>query len=622
MKNAKELVKEVKADFESRKAARRQLEAKWMLNINFLMGNQHSELMSTGAIVDVGKHFYWQQQEVFNHIAPIIETRLAKFTRIKAGVTVRPVTSDLADVNTAKFATQLISCVKEENNLPELSRVANFWSEITGTAFYKVVWNSEAGQTVADTENGVIHEGDAEITVCPPYEVYPDSLACSDINECNSVIHAKAYPVKIIEDRWGVKLKGKNVTVVDTDGGVNGGGFGYSSYSQKIVSGIKGGHELVIERYTRPDKDNPEGKLTIVAGNELLYDGPLPYMNESGGARGLPFVRQTALSQPASFYGISVIERLIPVQRAYNAVKNRKHEYLNRLTLGVMTVEDGSLDLDNLEEEGLAPGKVLIYRQGATPPRMMSPGTVPPDFRDEEDRLLSEFISISGVSDFMSTSYLHRDNISGIALSLLIEQDDTRLSLTSESIRNAIRSVGKHIIRLYRQFATVKRLKRVAGENGEIERISFTGSDITSEDLVYDTENELTDTPASRKNAAVEIFKLGLLSDENGKLSETAKCKMLELLGFGNWEAARSSDELHIKQAAKENIGYISGETPKVSEVDKHSLHIGEHIAFLISGENKTDEACKKALTAHIREHRKFDRLQKEAEAINKTPEA
>ena len=45
-----------------------------------------------------------------------------------------------------------------------------------------------------------------------------------------------------------------------------------------------------------------------------------------------------------------MIERIIPVQRAYNAVKNRKQEFLNRLSMGVITVEDGSVDTDDLAE--------------------------------------------------------------------------------------------------------------------------------------------------------------------------------------------------------------------------------------------------------------------------------
>ena len=33
----------------------------------------------------------------------------------------------------------------------------------------------------------------------------------------------------------------------------------------------------VIERYEKPSVDYPKGRLTIIAGNTLLHDGPLPY---------------------------------------------------------------------------------------------------------------------------------------------------------------------------------------------------------------------------------------------------------------------------------------------------------------------------------------------------------
>src|SRR5690606_27134230 len=120
-----------------------------------------------------------------------------------------------------------------------------------------------------------------------------------------------------------------------------------------------------------------------------------------------------------------VIERCIPIQRAYNAVKNRKHEFLNRISMGIMAVEDGSVDIENLEEEGLAPGKVLVYRQGSNTPKMLSTGSVPTDFILEEDRLLNEFLTISGVSDLLRRANTST-SLSGVALQLLIEQDEVR----------------------------------------------------------------------------------------------------------------------------------------------------------------------------------------------------
>ena len=115
---------------------------------------------------------------------------------------------------------------------------------------------------------------------------------------------------------------------------------------------------LVIEKYEKPSIKYPNGRLIIIAGNNLIYLGELPYINKVNADRGFPFIRQRCLPVPNSFWGISVIDRCIPIQRSFNAVKNRKHEFLNRVTMGIMAVEDGSIDIENLEEEGLSPGKV------------------------------------------------------------------------------------------------------------------------------------------------------------------------------------------------------------------------------------------------------------------------
>lgn len=40
----------------------------------------------------------------------------------------------------------------------------------------------------------------------------------------------------------------------------------------------------------------------------------------------------------------------------------------------ILCVEDGSIDIDKIESEGLQDGKILVYRQGATPPFVLDMG--------------------------------------------------------------------------------------------------------------------------------------------------------------------------------------------------------------------------------------------------------
>lgn len=68
-----------------------------------------------------------------------------------------------------------------------------------------------------------------------------------------------------------------------------------------------------------------------------------------------------------------LVSLLYPWQKKYNTIMNTHDEHVALSAHGYMLVEDGSVDIDTLEEEGMAPGKILVYRQGAIPPALEKP---------------------------------------------------------------------------------------------------------------------------------------------------------------------------------------------------------------------------------------------------------
>ena len=606
-----DLVKEVKSDFKNRQMERKNIEAQWQLNMNFLLGNQYCAISSNGDIEDYDKQYFWQEREVYNHIAPLLEVRMSKLSKIRPSMAVIPASTEENDIQTAKLSKKIIDSVNHKLGISEKINKATVWSEITGTSFYKVIWENELGASVGIDENGkTIKEGDVNVVVCPPYEIFPDNINASSIDECRSIIHAKAYHIDTIKTFWGVKVEGENIDVFSLDNVSSIGGLGYTASVPKVISKTKSDHAIVIERYEAPNERFLNGRVIIVAGNKLLHIGELPYKNRMLDKRGFPFIRQTSLEQPGSFFGSSIVERLIPVQRAYNAVKNRKHEFLNRLSMGILTVEDGSVDTDNLEEEGLSPGKVLIYRQGSTPPSIMNMGELPIDFSEEESKLLNEFIQISGISDLMLNSKINSTNTSGTALEILLEQDNTRLITTADQIKYAVKTMTQHILRLYKQFASSPRLSKMVGSDGSVELFYFNATSITSDDIIFETENEFSETLTQKRNMIYELLKLGLLQDTNGNINNTYRTKILEMLGFGVFDTENNLSELHLKHAREENIALLQeGQAPELLEIDEHSLHIDEHIAFLLSKEyqkQKNKKFIKETLLKHIKEHKNY----------------
>lgn len=609
------IVAEITADFKKRQEARRPVELNWRLNMNFVVGNQFAQISSKGDIEESGKEYFWQEREVYNHIAPILETRLAKLGRVKAKAQVRPATSDDEDVASASLATKLIDAVCKENDFSSQLALANSWSEITGSAFFKVTWDAEKGHAL--DASGEIKEGDVTITLCPPFEIFPEDIAITDIDKQSSIMHAKVLTTKEVKRIWGKDVKGGEVNVFSFDNAQVGGGFGYTASVPKIVSEKREDSVTVIEKYEAPTHDYPNGRLIIVAGDTLLYQGDMPYLNGEDGTRGYPFAKQVCIDNLTNFFGTSVVERIIPVQRAYNTVKNRKHEFMNRMAVGVMAVEDGSVDTDDLEEEGLPPGKVVVYRQGSTPPIMLSPTQVPSEFSREEEKLLNEFVMISGVSEVTTYSQVPANVASGTAISLLLEQDDTRIALTADSLRESIKRISKQVLRLYRQFAKVPRVKRITGDNGDVEIASFCAGNIDSEDIVFDTISDIEDTLSARRAMVYDLLKLGLFADENGKLNASTKARLFEILGFGNWEDGRSNDEIHRKKALKENMELEKKDVP-VDVYDDHALHIAEHVRMCVSTKCVSDKAVRDRVANHIAKHTELASLAKGVENMQR----
>ncbi len=608
----KNLIQEVQNDFKNRQAERKNFEAQWRLNSNFLMGNQYCAINNLNEVEDYQKQYFWQEREVFNHIAPLYEARFAKLARVRPKMKVVPTSTQENDIKTAKMSKDIIESVYQKLNLTHIIQEVTKWSEICGTGFYKILWNNLGGRIIARDKNSQpVYEGEVQVVAVPPYEIFPESSCSSDISDCASIIHAKAYNVQTIKNIWGVDVMPEDIDVFSLDNSQVAGGLGYKSTTVKVVNSIKPNHAIVIEKYEAPTTKYPNGRLIIVCQDKLLHLDELPFVNEADNKRGYPFVRQISNEQAGCFWGVSIIERVIPVQRAYNAVKNRKHEFLNRLSMGILTVEDGSVDTDNLEIEGLSPGKVLVYRQGSNPPSIMTDSSVPADFTTEEQRLLDEFAEISGVSEIMRNNSVTASNLSGIALQLLIEQDDARLTATADNIKNAVKGVAKHVLRLYKQFATTPRLGKLSNDEGGVDMFYFINNDISSEDITFETENEIGETLAQKRSMIFELLNAGLLNDEDGKMSNSTRHKVLELLGFGIWENSVDLKTLQIKYADKENLMLIN--TPKlveVTEIDDHLLHINEHIGFMLTKEYEEYKAkspnIKEKFLAHIRLHKAY----------------
>ncbi len=602
----KQLVADTETDFSRRRQERLPLERQWELNLNFATGNQYCDIDGRGEIFEQEKEFFWQTKGVFNHIAPVMETRLAKLSRVTPKVSVRPSSDDDKDVEKASLAEMLIGEAFKRADVDTVVKRVTEWSELCGTAFYKVIWNNNGGEEIGAVDGKRLYEGDVKIIPVSPFEIFPDNLYTEEVTDCSSIIHARALPVREIKERYGVDVLGQDVDV-----------FGMTSagnFSNSKTQAVHVMHDAVtvIEKYEKPSVEFPDGRLIVVAGGKLLYYGDLPYVKD-GDLKGVfPFVKQTSVAVPGQFFGKSVVERLIPVQRAFNAVKNRKHEFLNRLSTGIMTVEDGAIDTDDLATDGLSPGKVIVYRQGAKAPEIMAETNLPPSFDQEEEKLMSEFVIVSGVSDVSSSSENARLS-SGSALEILIGQDNERLTVNAERIRNSYLELARHTLKLYARFMTGVKLIKCKDVFDKTKVYYADKSTAEVDDVYLESENELFYTHAQKREMLFKLYESGLLAGEDGVLRAQTKEKVLSLLGYKDLDYRKGLSRLHEEKAQAENEE-IRSRGKQVDVIDDDVIHIDEHTRYVLSEYAELTEQEKQRLFAHISEHKQKINVNKGAE--------
>lgn len=597
--SVKEMVDFVEGEFKRRQKERIPFELQWRLNIAFIEGNQYVQINEVAQTLDrVSEDYWWEEREVFNHIAPNIEARQARLGKMRPVLKVRPGSAEKSDIRATKVSTQLLLTIQHDQKIRDKLHEVIRWLEITGTCCLKSIWNPDAGPLIPqiDPETGepminpetgepvFIKEGDLEVIVCPAPEIFPDSPFSQKIGDNKSIIHAKIYPVETIKEIWGADIKPEETKAVQLQALMTGGGFIGKTYSTGMNESLKKA-AIVKEYHERPTKRYPQGRFIVVANHQLLDFGPLPYRVDKDADLGLPFTKICCIERPGLFWGRTIIERLIPVQRRYNALRNRKAEYLASCAIGGWVVEENSVvDMSDLEDSGGSRGYICVYRAGTQPPRRTENAPLPPAFETEEQTLLTEFSILSGVSEMSRQSKAPSGVKSGVALSLALEQDETRLADTANNIEEGLIECGSQWLRLLKQFVKMPRLVRVTGKDNVVDVLDWVASDLKPEDVIMDSFSALSESPAQRRQMIFDLLGMGLFHNpDTGAIDRPTRTRIMEMLQFLDWEGIDDDDQLHSSKAERENRQLATGIPIAPVYYDSHILHIKRHNEFRLS---------------------------------------
>ncbi len=616
-----DIVSGIKEELEKRRSDRAQYELQWTLNANFLAGHQMCDIDTySRKIRDIPSPVKGNRDwRVYNRIAPLMETRAANLGSVSYDMVVNPRSPEPGDWEKALISTKLLEYSQSETDFKTKEKKLIGWAELCGTAFTISWWDSQLGEKIAKVvhqdENGIsekeLHSGDIAFGLVTCYEVFPQSLTIEEISDQHDIIIERVLDAGEIFDLYGRLFDGEEIEsyVLTPINGVSGHGVSNSVFG--VSKETRSNCERVIMYIENPSRKYPEGRLITIVKDEIVYYGSLP-----GGIN--PLVAVKSKSVAGQFFGKSVIQDLIPLQRAYNECQNKVQDFIDTVANNPWLVPAGSLDLDSVEETGIESGSIIEYNPRNGKPEIVDYPEPPTVLLSRINELANNMEYAAGVSQLMVVGAAPSGVTSGTAIDNLRQIDSTRMSLTADSIRNSVKAMAVIWLKLNKAFSSGYRVIMIAGNDEKGGVYTWCADDINSFDVDYAAENELRNSKEQQRNDFVTAYNMGLLIGDDGKIEPQYIARGRELFDLNPSGGTYTETELQIKNAQRESAYLSSGRLPERFKYDDDEIHLEEHIKFALSAEyrilsKRAPEYIKK-FDEHIDMH-KAAIAQKQAEA-------
>lgn len=540
----------------------------------------------------------WQVQYTANRIMPAVRTELAKVLKHKLTKGVVPASTEDQDIRAARIADKVVEWLEYDLKLQEIDEEAVMWTLVTRIGFIKCFWNPTKGVTVAQEDGRDIKLGDVDIEVVNLFELKWDSAA-SRWGDVRWAVQQRQRTVEYIKEVYG-----KDVPPEDGLHATNIYDGKLRSLSSASSSGMFTAQPtkvkdcaIVKEMWEMPSAKYPKGRrVTVANGVELFYEEDIGFGEEDNSERQLPFFPLIHIPIPGKIIGSAVVEQLIPVQREYNKSRSQIIENKNLMANPKWVAEEGSC-----EDIDTAPGAIVWYKKGFTPPQMTQPTSLGADVDKNIQHCLEEFMHISGQME-VSNGTTPSGVSSGVAIQLLQEQDDTKLAPTISKYGRFKQGYLSYLLKIIRYKYDVERTVNVVGKNRRVEALQFKGSDLTSTDVRFEEQSVTQLSAAGRKQFIMELIQMGVL---NPQMDKDLIFRALEL---GITDEIYDASEIDVQQAMNENGAWSKQDmSPITREFYNHEVHIAQHNRFRKGEEYEAlPEELKAIVDAHVQEHMQY----------------
>jgi hypothetical protein len=525
----KDFLSFLKTNFDMCANMRRSFEQQWYTNLAFYMGRQW--VTWAGPAINTTGGFSlieppaprWRVRLVSNKIKPLVRNEFTKLTKEEPQFYVKPATNEEEDLAAARAAETINEFLMDQMRFNRRRRQATLWTCITGVGFLKTYYDE--GVKLPDGS-----QGSTVLDCVTPFHLFVPDLQAEDIEAQPFITQAGGRTPQQLKDTYGVEVK--------PDSNMLSGIF-----EQRLqgVMGIKNVGQnknmvYVKETWIKPCGKFPQGKMVVWCDTQIIYESEAwPYQHGH-----YPFVKIDHVPIPGRFYGSSVIDDVIPIQKEFNKTRSQLIESKNRMSMPQLISPKGSVDPKKITSE---PGLIIEYQPGFQPPQPLTLQSPPGYVIQELDRLQQDIDDLSGQYE-ITKGRTPPGVEAASAIAYLQEENDTRMYHTVASIEEAVQEIGFQVLNLVQEFWDEERMVSVVSQNSAYEAQVFKGSNLKGNvDLRVETQSMAPRSRAARQAFITELMKMGAIPMDKG----------LQYLQMSDLSSLYAEMQIDKRQAQREN---------------------------------------------------------------------
>jgi len=500
-------------------------------------------------------------------IGPDTRRTMAKLTRRSLIFDVPPTSPDDASTKASRTAEAALAETHLRQNWEglRLDHANCVWE--AGVAGICVEWDHRVGvQVAADNDGQPVHTGDVKLTVVSLHEIAFDP-GTRNGEEARWWVRGQALPPAEVQQMFGLeKEPAADARAVET----------IWRLADRSERGENIPLTMVLTYYERPTGQNP-GQVMTVVGQEPVEHAEWPF----------PFTDRLniglAVVEPIHgiWTGHTPVTDAVPVQAILNASWSSIVEHIKLAGNARLWIPNGSVD--DVEELTDMAGEAVEYNPiNGVEPEYKSPPSMP-DWWIRQPGMLGD-----ALDDILSVHDISRGEApagveSGIALSILSENDDTPVGSFAKALGECWGRVASMVLELYAKNVKETRSSMIRMPTGVPEVVKWTGPDLEQTTAIVPLDSVMPRSRAAQAAYAMQLYDRGII---------TTPWELAKVADLPDQDDLLAGIDPDTAKAQRENYWMATGSARTIDVIDDHQNHIRLHRDFVRSEryENSPEE--------------------------------